>query len=50
MLFGLLRMRGRVAFGDVGLTESEREMLRPPLFLAPMTLAAVGIVVSGWGR
>jgi prepilin peptidase CpaA len=50
MLLGLLRMRGRVAFGDVGFTESEREMLRPPLFLAPMTLAAVGIVVSGWGR
>jgi prepilin peptidase CpaA len=32
------------------LTEAEREMIRPPLFLAPMTLAAVGIVVSGWGQ
>ena len=36
--------------GRSGLTESEREILRPPLFLAPMTLAALGIVVSGWGR
>lgn len=36
--------------GARGLTDSEREVLRPPLFLAPMTLAALGIVVSGWGR